>query len=338
MPDPQIGALALVTLLCLGFNFINGFNDAANSVATTIGARAMTVPAALATAALFNFIGAFLSHKVAYTVATGVVEPQFMSMGLIMAALMAAILWSVGAWSMGLPSSSSHALIAALAGAAMAKATVESGSADVFNWSSLGDVIMALFASPFFGFIAGFVVFRFFTRLAHGVFTNVSNFQANRVFARLQLLSAAVMSLAHGANDAQKTMGLLALALFQAGALPKFEIPLWVTILSAASISLGTLLGGMRVLKTVAKKITEMQPIHGFSAESAGTVVIVGASLLGMPVSTTHVVISSVVGVGFSKSVHRTPRDTLVAIIRAWFLTIPATMALAAAIYFVFMA
>ncbi|MDH5636930.1 MAG: inorganic phosphate transporter [Nitrospinota bacterium] len=338
MPDSQISALIMVIFLCVVFNFINGFNDAANTVATTIGSRAMTVPAALATAALFNFIGAFISHKVAYTVATGVVDPQFMDSGLIMAALVAAILWSLGAWSLGLPSSSSHALIAALAGAALAKAAGEGGVMGVFNWAKLGEVIMALFASPLFGFVVGFAVFRFFTRVSHGVFTQVSNFQVNRVFARLQKYSAAVMSLAHGANDAQKTMGLMALALFQAGSIEKFEIPFWVTALSAVSISLGTLLGGLRVLKTVAKKITEMQPIHGFSAETGGTAVILGASLLGMPVSTTHVVISSVVGVGFSKSVHKTPRDTLMAIIRAWLLTVPATMALAAGIYFAFMA
>ncbi|MDH4183127.1 MAG: inorganic phosphate transporter [Nitrospinota bacterium] len=337
MPDPQLISLLLVIFLCLAFNFINGFNDAASAVATTIGARAMTLPAALTLAAAGNFIGAFLSHHVAYTVAT-MVDPGFISHGLILSALLAAILWGLGAWSMGLPSSSSHALISALAGAAMAKATDEGATMNVFNWSLLADVILALFASPLLGAVAGFLLFRAFARGAAIILPKAPTFGVNRFFARLQLFSAVATSVSHGVNDAQKTMGLFALALFQAGYLERFEIPAWVTALSAAAIGLGTLLGGVRVLKTVAKKITDLAPIHGFSAEAGGAVVILGASALGMPVSTTHVVISSVVGVGTARSVRRTPRQILLAIVWTWLLTVPSTMALAAAIYFMFMA
>jgi len=335
MPEPALASLALVMALGLAFNFMNGFNDAANTVATTIGARALTLPAALALAAFFNFLGAFASHKVAYTVATGVLDPGYINSGLINAALAASIVWSLATWSMGIPSSSSHALISALAGAGLAKAANETGALDAFNPASLGGVIMGLFTSPFLGFLAGFMLFKLFTRLV-SLFSGMTLLRANRRFARLQVFSAAAMSFSHGANDAQKTMGLMALALFQGGVIEAFVIPWWITFLSAAAISAGTLWGGVRIIKTVAKRITELQPVHGFSAEAGGAMVVLGASAMGMPVSTTHVVISSVVGVGFSKSVYRTPRDTLLAIINTWLLTIPSVMALSAGFYFIF--
>ncbi len=335
MPEHTLVVLALVVLLSVVFNFINGFNDAANTIATSIATRALTVPAALALAALFNFAGALISHKVAYTLATGVADPVYMDTGVITAAVSTAIAWNLTTWKYGVPSSSSHALVSALFGAVFVKALINGAGVDVFRWSMLIKIIVALFTSPIFGFAAGYVLFRLLAGTARGLFSGMAVQRGNRFFARMQVLSAGMMSFAHGSNDAQKTMGLIALALYQAGATERFHVPLWVTVICAVSISAGTMVGGMRIIKTVAKKITDLQPVHGFSAESGAAAVMFAATFLGMPVSTTHVTVSSVVGVGASKTFGKSPGAVVGSILNAWALTIPVTAAVAGVAYLI---
>ncbi|VAX15902.1 Probable low-affinity inorganic phosphate transporter [hydrothermal vent metagenome] len=335
MPDQSIVILIVAITLSVGFNFVNGFHDAANTIATSIGSRALTIPAALSLAAVFNFLGAFVSHKVAYTVATGVVAPSVLDNNVIIAAMLSAILWNLVTWYFAAPSSSSHALISALFGAALMKTFMEGSGFEYFNWPSLLKIIIALFTSPIVGLFAGYVFFKLIVRLTTLIFPKVSTHKPNRLFARLQIVSAAFMSFSHGMNDAQKTMGIVALALFQGGWITEFVIPFWVTALCALAISLGSLVGGLRIIKTVAKKITDLQPVHGFCAELGSASVIFGASLIGMPVSTTHIATSSVVGVGSAKSVGKVRRNIVMGIVSAWVITIPVTLIGAAVAYWV---
>jgi len=335
MPEHAIVVLGLVVLLSVVFNLVNGFNDAANTIATSIATRALTVPAALALAALFNFAGALISHKVAYTLATGIADTEYMDLGVITAAVSTAIAWNLTTWKYGVPSSSSHALVSALFGAALVKVVINGAGIDVFKWGMLVKIIVALFTSPLFGFAAGYILFRLIAGTAVGLFPGMAIQRGNRFFARIQVLSAGMMSFAHGSNDAQKTMGLIALALYQADAIERFHVPLWVTVICAVSISAGTMVGGMRIIKTVAKKITDLQPIHGFSAESGSALVMFVATYFGMPVSTTHVAISSVVGVGASKTFGKTPGAVVGYILNAWALTIPVTAAAAGVAYLI---
>ncbi len=335
MPDQSLVILVVAITLSIGFNFLIGFHDAASTIATSIGSRALTIPAALSLAAVFNFFGALVSHKVAYTMATGVVAPSVLDNNVIIAAMLSAIAWNLVTWYFAAPSSSSHALISALFGAALMKSFLGDGGLEYFNWPSLFKIVAALFTSPIFGLFAGYFFFKLVVRLTALVFPKVSTHKPNRLFARLQIVSAAFMSFSHGLNDAQKTMGIVALALFQGGRIDQFVIPLWVTILCALSISAGTLVGGLRIIKTVAKKITSLQPVHGLCAELGSASVILGASLLGMPVSTTHIATSSVIGVASAKSVGNVSRGVIVGILSAWLITIPVTLACAGVAYWI---
>ena len=334
MPEETV-VVAMAVLLSLVFNFVSGFQDPASSIATPIATRALTIPAAVFLLATMNFAGALVSHKVAYTVATGVASPEFVGPALIAAAMTAAIGWTLLVWSYAIPSSSSHALISGLFGAALMKASMDGVGYGSFNWVMLGKIVAALFISPVFGFVAGFMVFRLVTRAASAMFDVVSTQRCNRFFARIQPVSAALMSFSNGSNDAQKTMGLITLALFHGGVIDRFSVPVWVTLACAAAMSLGALAGGLRIIKTIAKKITDIKPIHGFSAEAGSAGVVIMASLAGMPISTTHVAISSVTGVGSSKTTGGVQRKVVLSIIYAWVTTIPASMALAAAAYWV---
>lgn len=336
MPDPSAAALIVAVALCVAFNFVNGFHDAANTIATSIATRALTVPAALVLAGVMNFLGALVSHKVAFTMATGVIAPEYIDAQVVTAACFAAVAWNLATWWKGVPSSSSHALVAGLLGAGLARAWRGAPGGEVINWTPLVEIVTALFTSPLMGFIAGFILFKLIVRMVYAFYPGASTRRPNRMFARLQPVSAALMSFAHGSNDAQKTMGLIALLLYHHGVTDGFYIPFWVTALCAVSISLGTMAGGYRIIKTVAKKITDLQPVHGFCAEIGSASVMFGASALGMPVSTTHVAVSSVVGVGASKTTGRAPRGTIVSMINAWLVTIPVTMAVAGVVYFVF--
>lgn len=333
MPEETLFTALLAVALGVVFNFISGFQDPASSIATSIATRALNIPAALSLLAVMNFFGAIVSHKVAYTVATGVASPNLVTPDVVAATLLAALVWNVFIWYHGIPSSASHALISALFGASMAKASMAGAGYGGMNWPELAKILTALFTSPVFGFIAGFFIFRLSVRLIYIFFTVVSTQRLNRLFARAQPVSAALMAFSNGSNDAQKTMGLMALALYHGGVLKEFIVPWWITLAGAAAISLGALAGGYRIIKTITKRLAEMQPIHGFSAEIGSAGVVLGASFIGMPVSTTHVTISSVVGVGASKKVGRAPRKVVRTILYAWAATIPASVTMAGVFY-----
>lgn len=333
MPEQAADVVLIAVVLSVAFNFISGFQDPVSSIATSIATRALSPPAALSLLAVMSFLGALISHEVAFTVATGVAEPGLLDPTVITAAVAAATGWSLLVWYHEIPSSSSHALISGLFGAAAMKALM-TGQGGI-NWATLGKIATALFTSPVFGFIAGFLIFRLLIRFAQAFFENTPIPTLNRFFARLQPVSAALMSFSNGSNDAQKTMGLIALALYQGGMTEEFEVPLWVTLSCAGAMSLGALMGGIKVIKTVATRITEMRPVHGFCAEAGSAGVVLGASLLGMPVSTTHVAISSVVGVGWSRSVRSVQRKVALTILYTWAATIPSSILAAAAFYWI---
>ena len=331
MPDPWSAALTGAVALALAFNFVNGFHDPSNTVATSIATRALTLPAALMLGAVASFAGAFMSHKVAFTMASSVAAPDLVDAPLLAAACGAGIVWNLFTWRQGLPTSSTHSLVAALFGAAMAKGWL-AGGAGAVAWSGLAQILLALMVSPALGFVAAYALYLFAARLLSG--RGVATRTPNRMAARAQVFSAAAMSFANGANDAQKTMGLMALAMFHAGALPGYYVPLWVTAACALAVSLGMVAGGFRVIRTVAKKLTDLQPVQGLCAETASGAVTLLATFAGMPVSTTHVMVSSVVGVGAAKSYGRAPRVVILAILNAWLVTIPACAALGAALFF----
>ncbi|MBI4666337.1 MAG: inorganic phosphate transporter [Nitrospinae bacterium] len=326
MPEQAFTHLAAL-FLALAFNYIVGFHDAASTIAPAIATRALTARAALMLAAVSNLAGSLISHKVAYTIASGVADPHFMDSQVVVCGLLSATIWNLFTWRFGLPSSSSHALISGLLGAAVAKASTMDGALTApIHWSALFQIAMALFTSPVFGFLVGFAFFRIAARWAGSAGPVATSIQkSNRVYARLQVASAALSSMAHGANDAQKTMGVMALVLMHGGYSEGLQVPLWVTAACAITLSLGTLSGGWRIIRSVAKKITDIQPVHGFSADAATGAVLSAATSLGMPVSTTHVAISSIIGVGAAKTAGKMGRDMVTHLIYAWAATIPVT-------------
>ncbi|MBI5816348.1 MAG: inorganic phosphate transporter [Nitrospinae bacterium] len=332
MHDPAFALLTAVVVLALIFDFINGFHDTASTIATSIATRALNAKGALILSAAFNFAGAFWSHKVAGTIATGVAAPSFMDLKVIISALAAAIVWNLVTWYFAAPSSSSHALIAALFGAAAMKGFVSGAGLAQLNWPMLLNIAAALFTSPLLGFIVAFTMFKLMTALARlaGAWPN----RVNRGLARWQVVSAALISFSHGGNDAQKAMGMISLALFESGYASDIAVPLWVTASCACAISLGVMAGGWRIINTVANKITTLQPAHGFCAEISSAGVVLAASYIGMPVSTTHVAVSAVVGVGASKASGRMHRGVLLSVAYAWITTIPASAAIAGGLYF----
>lgn len=330
MPDPWSASLILAVALALVFNFVNGFHDPSNTVATSIATRALTLPAALMLGAAASFAGAFVSHKVAFTMASSVAVADFVDAPLLASACAAGIAWNLVTWRQGLPTSSTHSLVAGLTGAALAKGWLAGGPAPV-EWGGLVTILLALVISPVLGFMAAYALFTLAARMMSG--RGVATRKPNRMAARAQVFSAAAMSFANGANDAQKTMGLMALAMFHAGALPEFYVPLWVTASCALAVSLGMVAGGFRVVRTVAKKLADLQPVQGLCAELSSGAVTLGATLAGLPVSTTHVMVSSVVGVGAVKSYGRAPRVVILSILNTWLVTIPACVLLGAGMY-----
>lgn len=309
------------------FDFINGFHDAANSVSTVISTRVLPPVTAVAMAAFFNFI-AFLVFGVAVatTVGNGIISSLVVTPDLVFAALIGAIVWDLVTWYLGLPSSSSHALIGGLVGAAVIKAGLNS-----LVWGGLQKTITFMVLSPIIGFLLAFV---FMTALIRAFFTMPLHV-VNRYFRRLQLISAAFVSLSHGTNDAQKTMGVVAALLFSVKWIPAFSVPLVVVLLAHTSIALGTFFGGWRIVKTVGFKMTKLDPVHGFSIETASAITIIGSSLAGIPVSTTHVVSGGVMGSGATMGASRVKWGVARKIIWAWLITIPASAGVAAVSYLI---
>jgi PiT family inorganic phosphate transporter len=320
--------VVFIIIVALTFDFLNGFHDAANSIATVVSTRVLAPNKAVAWAAFFNFVAAFvLGTRVAKTMGSGMIDLSAVTREVILAGLLGAIAWNLITWYYGLPVSSSHALIGAYAGAAVMKA----GSFRVILLSGWTKTLLFIVLAPLIGLIAGFFLMVAVTWI-------VRRWRPSRVdrqFRKLQLLSAAAYSLGHGGNDAQKTMGIITGLLVASGMLTKFEVPLWVIFLSQAAIALGTLFGGWRIVKTMGTKITKLQPVGGFCAETAGAITLVGATLAGIPVSTTHTITGAIIGVGSTRRLSAVKWGVAGRIVWAWVLTIPISAAIAAAAYLV---
>jgi PiT family inorganic phosphate transporter len=314
-------SLIIVIVTALIFEFINGFHDTANAIATSVYTRAISPAKAVILAAVMNFIGALVSEKVAMTISKGLIleEP---AQYVILAALIGAIVWNLITWYVGLPNSSSHALIGALIGAVI----VENGGFGNILWSGvLQKVVIPLLTSPIVGFFVGFLMMKWIYFLLR----NKSPFWVNKVFSKLQVFSAAFVAYSHGNNDAQKTMGIITLALIGAGMLDSDAgVPLWVKILCALMIALGTSVGGWRIMRTMGSKVTRLAPSGGFVAQTTAAAVIESMTAIGAPVSTTQVITSSIMGVGSSKRLSSVNWGVAQSIAAAWLITLPITMIL----------
>ena len=319
--------LIVVLVLAVAFDYINGFHDTANAIATSVSTRALTPSWAIAMSAVANFTGALIGTEVAKTVGSGLIDTNVESQTVIAAALVGAIAWNLLTWRLGIPSSSSHALIGGLLGAAL----ISSGFGAWQMDGVIGKVLIPLVGSPLIGFLGGLLLMG----LLFNVFRRAHPGRLNAVFRRLQVVSAAYMAFSHGSNDAQKTMGIMTLALVTAGIQTTFEPPLWVILTAATAISLGTAAGGWRIIKTMGTKVVKLDPVHGFAAETTAASVIFAATHFGMPVSTTHVISSAIMGVGSSDRLKTVRWGVARSIVTAWVLTIPASGATAGLAYLI---
>ncbi len=318
----------LIIVVALGFDFTNGFHDSGTAIATSVSTRALTPRVALGMAAVMNVVGALISTRVAVTVGSGIIDPPTGHTGLVilLAALLGAIFWNLFTWYLGLPSSSSHALIGGLAGAALA-------ASETVQWDGILDkVVIPMVLSPVIGFGLSYLVMLSLL----WSFRKVHAVRANRGFRWGQIVSAATMAFGHGTQDAQKTMGVIALTLFVAGHNVSSEhIPVWVILSSAAAISLGTYSGGWRVMRTLGRRIFSLTPAHGFGAQSVASAVMLGTAGFGLPVSTTHVISSSVMGVGATRRLSAVRWGVAGNIVGAWVMTLPAAGAVAALMWLI---
>jgi PiT family inorganic phosphate transporter len=325
-----LSIVVFIVFVALVFDFINGFHDAANSIATVVSTRVLTPLQAVVWAAFFNFVAAFgFGVHVANTVGKGVVHSEVVDQWVILAGLVGAIVWDLLTWWWGLPTSSSHALIGGFAGAGVAKAGF--GALDL---GSLEKTILFIPLSPLFGLSLGFVLML----ASMWIFHRSTPARVDSLFRRLQLLSAAAFSLGHGGNDAQKTMGVIAALLVGAGYLDlkangDLPVPLWIVLAAHAAIALGTLSGGWRIVKTLGQRITALKPVGGFSAETAAAISLYLATALGIPVSTTHTITGAIVGVGATRRLSAVRWGVAGRIVWAWVLTIPAAAVIAAVTY-----
>jgi inorganic phosphate transporter, PiT family len=325
--DANLLAVVALILVALTFDYINGFHDAANSIATVVSTRVLTPGKAVIWAAFFNFIAAFtFGTAVAKTVGSGLVDIQVITFAVIFAGLMGAIVWDLITWYYGLPTSSSHALIGGYAGAAVAKAGW--GAIIAAGWTK---TLIFIVLAPLIGMVLGFILMV----MIQWVFQRTSPARVDSSFRRLQLLSAASYSLGHGGNDAQKTMGIIAGVLFAGGYITEFRIDIWVVLSAHLAIALGTLSGGWRIIHTMGSKITKLQPVGGFAAETAGAISLFTATHLGVPVSTTHTITGAIIGVGSIKRLSAVRWGIAGRIVWAWILTIPMSALIAAIVWWV---
>ena len=320
--------VVFTVILALIFDFGNGLNDAANAIATVVATRALPLWGAVILAAVGNFAGVFIfGVAVATTVAKGLVDPSIVTVYVILGGLIGSIFWVYFASYKGIPVSASHALLGGFIGAALAKAGISS-----LKLIGVSKVLIFIVAAPVLGMVGGFLFFA----LIMWIFRRAHPKKMNKWFRRLQLISATTYSITHGANDAQKTMGIIALLLFSTGFLGnEFFVPLWVILASYTAIALGTLIGGWRVIKTMGMKLTKLRPVHGFCAESAGSLVLAFTSMTGIPVSTTHVIAGSIAGVGVTRRFSAVRWNLARNIVWAWILTIPAAATISGASYFI---
>lgn len=328
MPDSWV--VVAIVGLALAFDFINGFHDAANSIATVVSTRVLTPRSAVIMAAFFNFVAYKIAGlHVAKIVAKGTVDPQAITLAVITGGLIGAIAWNLLTWWWGLPSSSSHALVGGFAGAALAR-----GGPDALVIGGLVKIGIFIFVAPMLGMVLGYLVMI----ATYWIFRRVSYGRVSRLFRRLQLVSSAAYSVGHGANDAQKTMGIVFVTLLTAGSLPKGteEPPTWIVLACYAALGLGTLMGGWRIVRTMGQKICKLQPVHGFAAETAGAVTLYATAALGIPVSTTHTITGAILGVGSTRGLHAVKWGVASRVIWAWILTIPAAAAVGALMWKIF--
>jgi inorganic phosphate transporter, PiT family len=332
----------IVLFAALVFEYINGFHDAANAIATVVSTKVLTPRQAIMMAAFFNLFGAMMGTAVAKTIGSGLVDATAITMTTVLAALIGAIAWNLFTWWLGLPSSSSHALVGGLCGSALATAN---GNWSVMHWSEMvkgkpsglwPKIVMPMLASPIIGFIGAAILMY----LLYALLRRATPHFVNKYFGKLQIVSAAWMGFSHGTNDAQKTMGIIALALFtgtQSGAFkdlpdwlgflqtPEFEVHRWVMVTCALVMAAGTAGGGWRIIKTMGHKMVKLQPVHGFAAETTAAAIIESASHFGIPLSTTHVISSTIMGVGATKRLSAVKWGVVSRIVWAWVLTLPIT-------------
>lgn len=324
----------LIVLLALGFDYINGFHDAANAIATVVSTKVLTPRVAVMYGAVLNFVGALMGTEVASTIGKGIVHAHSVTPEVLIFALLGAILWNLFTWYKGLPTSSSHALIGGLCGAtvfATGTPTIIQGINNV-SWTGLQNKVIApMMTSPVIGILLGYTIMLALVWLVHRLLLSM----INRVFGGLQILSAGFMALSHGSNDAQKSMGIIALAIstFYGTA---FAVPLWVKIACAIAMGLGTLSGGWKIIRTLGTKMIKLQPIHGFAAETTAGSIILVASHFGIPLSTTQVISTSIMGVGASKRLSAVKWGIVGNIVWAWVLTLPLTFLLSGGLYWVY--
>ena len=323
--------LIAVVAVALAFEFINGFHDCANAIATVVSTKVLSPKQAVLFGASLEFVGALTGTHVAKTIGSGIVNAELITLTVIFCALLAAVLWNLLTWYLGLPSSSSHALIGGLLGAAIVKA-----GPDVVHVKTLMEkVIIPMFTSPVLGFVVGFS----FMLLLVLIFYRANPQKVNKRFRKLQLISSGLMAISHGSNDAQKTMGIITLALLAGGVLHKapngdFDIPIYVIIICALTMAAGTMNGGWKIIKTMGHKIIRLKPIHGFAAETSAATLILTASHFGIPLSATHVISTAIMGVGSTLHAHAVKWRIVGNIVIAWVLTIPACMIISSIIYY----
>jgi len=318
----------LIVIAVLAFDFINGFHDTAVAVATSITTRALTPKAAIILCAIFNFIGAFMGTAVAKTVGANIVDQANIKQWVILGVLISAIIWNLITWYFGIPSSSSHALIGALVGGGIAY----TGSFNVVNWYNLfHSVIMWIFIAPVIGFTVGYILMV----LLNWILKPFKPGLINKLFLKLQVAAGAMMALNHGSNDAQKSMGLITMALLSGGLISTFEVPKWVIASCALAMAIGTAAGGKKIIKTMGSGMAKLTPVNGFAAQTGGAAVIFLATFFHAPVSTTHIISTTVMGVAASKRIKSVKWGVAQNIVWAWILTIPITAALSAVIIYI---
>jgi PiT family inorganic phosphate transporter len=349
--DITVVLLILVIAISLVFEYINGFHDSANAISMAISTKALSPRYAILYAGILDFVGALCGTHVAKTIGAGIVSPDSITQLVILCALLGAVIWNLITWWFGLPSSSSHALIGGLLGASIVHAAVKLNgnypliikvppfsfshpALDVVNTHTLLDkVLLPMVTSPVLGFCVGFLVVLVLLRFFYKIKPEI----LNKRFRKMQLLSAGFLAFSHGSNDAQKTMGIITLSLITFGALDgkNFDIPLWVICICATTMAMGTMTGGMKIIKTMSSKVVKMKPPHGFSVEMASASIILTASHFGIPVSTTHITSAAVMGVGSMVKCSAVKWGIVKNIVMAWILTIPVTILLSGSIYYI---
>jgi len=306
--------LLIVLFLILAAEFVNGWTDAPNSIATVVSTKVLSPTQAIILAGILNFLGALSGTAVAATIGKGIVQPEMINLTTVGAAMLGIIIWSTIAWRFGLPTSETHALVSGLTGASIA-----TGGISIILWSGWQKILLGLLFSTFLGLAMGLIIMT----LIYHLLAKTSRQTISKIFGRLQIFSAAFMSFSHGSNDGQKFIGAFSLALLLAGIFPAFQIPLWVILICAIFMGFGTAVGGWRIIKTIGLKLTKLEPVHGFAAETGAALTIQLASFSGIPLSTTHTITTAIMGVGVTKRLSAVKWGVTRNIIMAWLLTFP---------------